>query len=103
MSKESQWNKFSFITSNHIRHYVLPQYGDFPDKQIKNLTPEKIQAKLEYYVNRIGRSSRGEEDAKRDCLKLAHFACYLFSLLEAGDAQNSLIDCEKLYAPDSSK
>ena len=103
MSKESQWNKFSFIVSNHIRYYVLPQYGDFPDKQVENFTPEKIQAKLEYYVNRIGRSSRGEDDAKRDCLKLAHFACYLFSLLESGDAQNGLIDCERLYNPNLSK
>ena len=103
MSKESQWNKFSFIVSNHIRYYVLPQYGDFPDRQVENFTPEKIQAKLEYYVNRIGKSSRGEEDAKRDCLKLAHFACYLFSLLETGDAQNGLIDCERLHKPDLSK
>ena len=101
MSKEFQWNRFSNIVANHIRGYVLPQYGDFPDKQVEDFTPEKIQAKLEYYVNRIGRSSRGKEDAKRDCFKLAHFACYLFTLLETDDAQNNLLECEKLYVPDT--
>jgi len=99
MTKEFQWNSFSKVVADHIRDYVIPQYDDFPDKQIKNLTPEKIQAKLEYYVNRIGRSSRGEEDAKRDCLKLAHFACYLFAILETGDAQSDLIGARKPVEP----
>lgn len=90
MTKESQWNKFAFIVGNHIRGYAVPQYGDFPDKTIAKFTPEKIQAKLESYVDRIGKSSRGDEDAKRDCFKLAHFACYLFAILETGDPQNNL-------------
>ena len=100
MTKEFQWNRFSNITANHIRNYVIPQYGDFPDKTIAKFTPEKIQGKLEAYVDRIGKSSRGIEDAKRDCLKIAHFACYLFALLEFNDAQNNLLECQKLYRPE---
>ena len=97
VTKEFQWNRFSNITANHIRNYVGSQYGDFPDKMVGRFTPEKIQAKLESYVGRIGKSSRGKEDAKRDCFKIAHFACYLFALLETNDAQNSLLECEDFY------
>ena len=100
MSKEFQWNRFSNIVANHIRGYVYPQYGDFPDKTVEKFTPEKIQGKLESYVDRIGKSSRGKEDAKRDCFKIAHFACYLFAILETDDAQNNLLECESLYKPD---
>ena len=103
MTKEFQWNRFSNIVANHIRNYVVPQYGDFPDKTIVKFTPEKIQGKLESYVDRIGKSSRGEEDAKRDCLKIAHFACYLFSILETGSAENNLLECDKLYIPSCSE
>lgn len=99
MSKEFQWNRFSNIVANHIRGYVYPQYGDFPDKTVEKFTLEKIQGKLEAYVDRIGKSSRGKEDAKRDCFKIAHFACYLFAILETDDPQNNLLECESLYKP----
>jgi len=87
MTKIEQWKNFSEIVELHIRQYVIPQYGDFPDKTIAKFTPEKIQGKLEAYVDRIGRSSRGKGDELRDCLKIAHFACYLAALLVKGDAQ----------------
>lgn len=87
MGKHSQWFKFYQEVDDHIYKYVIPQYGDFPDKTIEKFTPEKIQGKLEAYVDRIGRSSRGSEDAIRDCLKIAHFACYLHSILTTGSAQ----------------
>ena len=80
-TKVDEWIGFSNLVVDHIGDYVLPQYGDYPDKTIANFTPVKIQAKLEAYVGRIGRSSRGTEDAKRDCLKIAHFACYLYQCL----------------------
>jgi hypothetical protein len=97
MDKAFQWGRFSNVVDNHIRGYVVPQYGDFPDKTVAKWTPEKVQAKLESYVDRIGKSSRGVEDGKRDCLKIAHFACYLFAILEFGDAQNNLLECKELY------
>ena len=87
MSKIKQWRWFAGSVEDHVEGYVIPQYGDFPDKTIAKFTPEKIQGKLEAYVDRIGKSSRGPEDAKRDCLKIAHFANYLYALLTKGDAQ----------------
>ena len=89
-SKIDQWRQFSSVVEEHISEYVKPQYGDFPDKTIKKFTPEKIQGKLEAYVDRIGKSSRGPEDALRDCFKVAHFMCYLHALLKHGDAQSDL-------------
>jgi hypothetical protein len=86
-TKTYQWFKFSGKVDDHIREYVIPQYGDFPDKTIGNWTPEKIQAKLEAYVDRIGKSSRGKEDSIIDCFKIAHFACYLYFLLTTGSSQ----------------
>ncbi len=87
--KNNQWMKFAKrIGDSHIETYVVPQYGDFPDKTIAKYTPEKIQGKLEAYVDRIGKSSRGPEDAKRDAMKIAHFACLLWHILEYGDAQH---------------
>ena len=81
ITKLKQWQEFSKKVESHITNYVIPQYGDFPDKTVNKFTPEKIQAKLESYVDRIGKSSRGLEDSKRDALKIAHFASYLYSLL----------------------
>jgi len=88
--KSVQFTDFSRHVIDHIQNYVVPQYGDFPDKTIAKFTPEKIQGKLEAYVDRIGKSSRGPEDALRDCLKIAHFAAYLYALLKHGDAQADL-------------
>jgi len=85
--KKDQFIDFAQLVIKHIDKYVIPQYGDFPDKTIEKFTPEKIQGKLEAYVDRIGKSSRGPEDALRDCLKIAHFACYLYTLLKYEDAQ----------------
>lgn len=89
-NKIEQWQQFSNIIEEFIKEYVKPQYGDFPDKTAEKWTPEKIQGKLEAYVDRIGKSSRGPEDATRDCLKIAHFACYLYAILTKGDAQADL-------------
>ena len=88
--KLEQWKQFSKKVEEHIEKYVVPQYGDFPDKTIAKFTPEKIQGKLEAYVDRIGKSSRGKEDAIRDTLKIAHFANYLYALLVKNDAQGDL-------------
>ena len=89
-SKVEQWDQFSAIVRDHIQNYAEVQYGTFPDKTIAKYTPVKIQAKLEPYVDRIGKGARGEGEALRDPLKIAHFSCYLFALLTKGDAQADL-------------
>ena len=90
--KQFQWNRFSDIVNSHIGDYAANQYGDFPDKTIAKFTGEKIQGKLEAYVDRIGKGVRGPEEAIRDCLKIAHFACYLYAMLTKGDCQDLLVD-----------
>lgn len=89
-SKVEQWDQFSAIVRDHIQNYAEVQYGTFPDKTIAKYTPVKIQAKLEPYVDRIGKGARGEDEALRDALKIGHFACYLYALLTKGDAQADL-------------
>ena len=89
-SKVEQYEQFSIEVVKFIEEYVKPQYGDFPDKTAGKWTPEKIQGKLEAYVDRIGKSSRGPEDALMDCLKITHFSCYLYALLKHGNAQADL-------------
>lgn len=90
MGKIEQYTQFMHFVLEHIDNYVVPQYGDFPDKTVAKFTTEKIQGKLEAYVDRVGKSSRGPEDALRDCLKIAHFACYLYAILKHGNAQADL-------------
>lgn len=87
MKKIEQWRQFSKAVEDHIESYVVAQYGDFPDKTIAKFTPEKIQGKLEAYVDRIGKSARGHDDQLRDSIKIAHFACYLYFIQTSGDAQ----------------
>jgi hypothetical protein len=89
-SKCAQWRQFSAIVEAHIREYVNCQYGDFPDKTIAKFTPEKIQGKLEAYVDRIGKGARGPEEAIRDAIKIGHFACYLYAMLSTGSAEGDL-------------
>lgn len=89
-SKINQWRQFAGLIEDHIKDHVKPQYGDFPDTMVTGFTQEKIQGKLEHYVGRIGKGVRGPEEAARDCLKIAHFAAYLYCLIKHGDAQADL-------------
>lgn len=90
IGKTIQWKQFADIVEEHIASYVATQYGDFPDKTIARFTVEKIQGKLEAYVDRIGKGARGPEEAARDAIKIAHFSAYLYALLVKGDAQADL-------------
>ena len=85
--KVDQWRQFSKLVEVHIEEYVKTQYGDFPDKTIAKFTAEKIQGKLEAYVDRIGKGARGKDESARDAIKIAHFGCYLYAILTEGDAQ----------------
>ena len=89
-TKTEQYIQFNHFVLEHIDEYARGQYGDFPDKTIAKFTAEKVQGKLEAYVDRIGKGQRGPEEALRDCLKISHFACYLYALLKHGDAQAGL-------------
>lgn len=81
-----QWLDFGVKVYNHVEQYTVPQYGDMPNDQASEFTVEDIKAQLKRYVNRIGTNARGEGEAFRDCLKIAHYACLLHAqtLKEAG-------------------
>ena len=82
MTKKEQWQKFSKLVENHIDNYVIPQYGEFPDKMIEGWDVFNIETNLIRYVARIGTNVRGISEQKRDALKIAHYACYLLAKLE---------------------
>ena len=90
MTKVEQWRQFSKIVEDHIRKYVDKQYGDFPDKTIAKFNLNKVQGKLEAYVDRIGKGARGPGEELRDAIKISHWGCYLYALLLTGSAQSSL-------------
>ncbi len=75
--RAEQWNEFAKTVEDHIEDYTVPQYGDAPDDQVEHFSAADIKVQLERYVNRIGSNARGEVEAKRDCLKIAHYACLL--------------------------
>lgn len=82
--KSFDFSKFAKEVINHIETYVVPQYGDLPDAHIDSMTTEQLKGKLSSYVQRIDKVQihRGIEGAKQDCLKIAHFAQYVYSKLE---------------------
>ena len=81
MLKVEEWKEFAEIVAKHIENYVVPQYGDHPDTMVENWDKRSIQEQINKYVVRIGTFMRGEAEAKRDALKIAHYACYLFNKL----------------------
>ena len=79
MSVRAQdWMVFAKEVADHIECYTVPQYGDFPSDQLTKFNLLDIKAQLTRYVNRIGSGVRGAEEAERDMLKLAHYACVAY-------------------------
>ena len=73
-----EWGEFSKLTLEHIEKYTVPQYGDIPDDQASNFTEHDIAVNILRYVNRIERGRRGEMEAHRDLLKIAHYCAILY-------------------------
>jgi len=89
--KEKGWNHFKGIVLDHIKNYVLPQYG--PD--IKNdVDVENTEDCLKYiakYRNRHGASRRGRIEELRDLVKIAHFSQYAFDMMNPTEEEIELI------------
>ena len=81
ITKTEEWADFAVKVQEHIREYVVPQYGDYPDDMIDDWDVKSIKDQLVRYIARIGVGIRGDEEAKRDALKIAHYACYLYKKL----------------------
>lgn len=73
-NRAKQWEEFAAEVFDHIENYTVPQYGDAPGDMVETFTPADIKMNLARYVSRIGSNARGPEEAKRDALKIAHYA-----------------------------
>jgi len=82
------WADFSDMVSNHVESYTVPQYGDYPNDQMATASLDDIKHDMTRYINRMGSNARGADEAKRDMLKLAHYANITFM---------KLADLEKEY------
>jgi len=80
-SKKKQWMEFSKRVGQHIENYVIPQYGDYPDEMLENFDIQDYKSQLIRYHARIGTNARGPKESMRDCLKIAHYAGYLYDRL----------------------
>jgi len=78
-TKVDEWHNFHNEVHNHIENYCVPQHGDYPDKMIEGMSLRDIKFQIERYAARIGKGARGVDEAERDCLKMAHYACLLLS------------------------
>ncbi len=81
-TKLQEWKEFAGKVENHITNYCVPQYGDYPDEEIEEWTTDIVRLILRKYTHRIGIDLRGSVEARRDALKIAHYACYLLKKLE---------------------
>jgi hypothetical protein len=78
-NRAREFVNFSHSVVLHIDNYTVTQYGDMPDDQADGFSIHDIKTNMLRYVNRIGSNARGETEALRDCLKLAHYACILYN------------------------
>jgi len=82
-SRGRQWQEFSLMVLDHIEEYTVPQYGDFPNDQAEGWTVQQCSDCIQRYCNRSASNSRPEE-ANRDALKIAHYACLMHSKILDG-------------------
>lgn len=71
-NQEQQWDAFAYAVSEHIRNYVLPQYGDVELAPEKGYTTEDFIKQSQRYLARFGRQSRTGEELL-DLIKAAHW------------------------------
>jgi hypothetical protein len=81
-----EWKHFANLVATHVAEYTIPQYGDSPDDEVENWTPEMCIKAIQKYTKRFESGQRGKQETVRDMLKIAHFACLCyFKLIRAYD------------------
>lgn len=79
MNRVQEWMDFSNITTQHIRNYTIPQYGDAPSDNLSTWTEHDCLRAIDKYVSRnLKENRRGRREMMRDMVKIAHFACVIF-------------------------
>lgn len=77
-NRGKEWNEFSALVAAHVDEYTVPQYGDAPHDAVSQFSEHDIAMNLRRYVNRLETSQRGQADAQRDLLKIAHYCGILY-------------------------
>jgi hypothetical protein len=66
--------EFAEKVVRHIEDYTVKQYGDAPNDQVEEWTPEQCMRQIGKYVARFESNARGEQEKFRDLVKVAHYA-----------------------------
>lgn len=77
----NDWIKFQVEVYNHIENYCVPQYGDKPDDQCSEYSPEEFLLQVKRYLARQGKNSRPGQD-ELDLLKMAHYVQMAYTLIQ---------------------
>lgn len=77
------WKKFSEQVEKHIEQYAIPQYQSegMKEDQVSIWTADDCMTAIKRYVNRFGKGARGNKEALRDLLKVAHYAQFAYDKL----------------------
>lgn len=76
-----QFELFANQVIKHIETYTVPQYGDYPNDQVEEWTPELCIAQIGKYSARFGKNSR-EGQELLDLIKIAHYAQIAYSKMK---------------------
>ena len=76
-----QFEWFANKVIEHIETYTVPQYGDYPNDQVEEWTPELCIAQIGKYSARFGKNSR-EGQELLDLIKIAHYAQIAYSKMK---------------------
>ncbi|MCK4498965.1 hypothetical protein KAU11_00535 [Candidatus Babeliales bacterium] len=76
-----EWKRFAEKVLTHVDTYTVPQYGDRGKDDVTEWTTRDCMLTIKKYAARFGRNSRKDQE-KMDMLKIAHYACLIYSKLE---------------------
>jgi hypothetical protein len=76
-----EWMEFANEVLEHIENYTVPQYGDKGDDRASEYDLAVIAEHIGRYRDRIGSNARGSVEARRDMIKIAHYASFGHDLI----------------------
>ncbi len=84
LNRLEDWKSFSDRVEEHITEYTIPQYqsDDNGEDQVNIWTSDECITAIKKYVSRFGKTIRGEKEALRDMLKIAHYAQFAHDKLK---------------------
>jgi len=84
LDRIGDWLAFSCQVRKHITQYTIPQYQnpDAKTDQIGAWTADECITAIKRYTNRFGKNLRGNKEALRDMLKIAHYASFAYEKLK---------------------